>query len=122
MSETNKGMRAHIQKKYPKAVFSPCASHSLNLVGVHAAFCCPDVITFFGCVNCLYVLFSGSPERWKIPKDEIGSSLHALSDTIVEAIHLVALKLPGILEALEKVILSRRISSEAHSEAVGLKD
>ncbi|XP_044141441.1 52 kDa repressor of the inhibitor of the protein kinase-like [Bufo gargarizans] len=114
MSGKNKGVRAHIQKKFPKAVFCPCASHSLNLAGVHAASCCPDVITFFGCVNRLYLLFSGSPQRWKILKDEIGSSLHALSDTRwsarVEAVRPIALRLPGIIQALEKVISSQRLS------------
>ncbi|XP_063308419.1 52 kDa repressor of the inhibitor of the protein kinase-like [Pelobates fuscus] len=126
MSGKNKGVRARIQEKYPKAIFCPCASHSLNLVGVHAASCCPDVITFFGCVNRLYTLFSGSPERWNILKETIGGSLHGLSDTRwsarIEAVRPIAQKLPSILESLEKILSSRKLSSEAHSEAVGLKD
>ncbi|CAH2256019.1 zinc finger MYM-type 1-like [Pelobates cultripes] len=126
MSGKNKGARARIQEKYPKAIFCPCASHSLNLVGVHAASCCPDMITFFGCVNRLYTLFSGSPERWNILKETTGGSLHGLSDTRwsarIEAVRPIAQKLPSILESLEKILSSRKLSSEAHSEAVGLKN
>ncbi|CDQ85375.1 unnamed protein product [Oncorhynchus mykiss] len=63
MSSKVKGVHAHILQKNPLATYSPCASHTLNLVGVHAAQLCPEVSTFLGCVNRLYNLFSGSPER-----------------------------------------------------------
>ncbi|XP_041434247.1 zinc finger MYM-type protein 1-like [Xenopus laevis] len=119
-----KGVKSRILEKYPQAIFCPCAAHSLNLVDVHAASSCPEVKTFFGSVNRLYVLFSNSPERWHTLTEEIAGSLHGLSDTRwssrVEAIRPVAKKLPSILQALEKIISSRRLTSDAQSEAVGL--
>lgn len=69
MSGKVKGVQAQILKVNPLATFSPCASHTLNLVGVHAAESCPEVATFFGSVNRLYNLFSVSPQRWAILKE-----------------------------------------------------
>ncbi|KAE8591659.1 hypothetical protein XENTR_v10018533 [Xenopus tropicalis] len=124
MSGRIKGVKSRIQERYPEAMFCPCAAQSLNLVGVHAASSCPEVKTFFGSVNRLYILFSNSPERWHTLTEEIAGSLHGLSDTRwssrVEAVRPVAKKLPSILRALEKVISSRRLTNDAHSEAVGL--
>ncbi|OCT57850.1 hypothetical protein XELAEV_18002940mg [Xenopus laevis] len=95
-----KGVKSRILEKYPQAIFCPCAAHALNLVGVN------------------------SPERWHTLFEEIAGSLHGLSDTRwssrVEAIRPVAKKLPSILQALEKIISSRRLTSDAQSEAVGL--
>ena len=44
------GAKANILAINPFALFSPCACHSLNLCGSHAAECCPDVQKFFGVV------------------------------------------------------------------------
>lgn len=62
MSGKVKEVQAQILKVNPLATFSPCTSHTLNLVGVHAAESCPEVATFFGSVNRLYNLFDASPE------------------------------------------------------------
>ena len=58
MAGKMKGVQARILQKNDAALFSPCAAHTLNLVGVNAASCCRDAITFFGNVNRLYKLFS----------------------------------------------------------------
>lgn len=70
-------VQAQILKVNPLATFSPCASHTLNLVGVHAAESCPEVATFFGSVHRLYNLFSASPERWGILKPKTDVILQA---------------------------------------------
>ena len=44
MSGSYKGAQARIIQKNPLAKFCPCACHSLNLCGVSAAECCPEVI------------------------------------------------------------------------------
>lgn len=62
MSGKVKGVQAEILKANLLATYSPCASHTLNLVGVHAAASCTEVSTFFGSVNRLFNLFSASPE------------------------------------------------------------
>lgn len=127
MSGKHKGVQARIQEKHPTAIYSPCAAHSLNLVGVHAASCCPDAMTFFGCINRLYILFSGSPDRWSILTKKTGCSLHRQSDTRwsakKEAVRPIARHLPSVIEALEELIETRRqkLTAEAYSEAVGLR-
>ncbi|KAL6479320.1 hypothetical protein MHYP_G00127530 [Metynnis hypsauchen] len=107
-----------------QALYKPCASHTLNLVGVHAAESCPEVATFFGSVNRLYNFFSASPERWATLKEKTGCSLHRLSDTQwsarIAAVRVVAAHLPSILEALECVLATCSLTSEAKSEANGL--
>ena len=52
--EKNKGEKAHLIEKNSLAIFSPCACHTLNLVGVDSAQSCDEVKLFFGYVqNCI---------------------------------------------------------------------
>jgi hypothetical protein len=83
MSGAYNGAQARILQINPLAIFFPFACHSLNLCGVHAAECCHEVITFSGVVQKLYNIFSGSPQRWEILKENVGSSLHSMSNTMV---------------------------------------
>lgn len=126
MSGRVKGVQGQILKKNHLATFSPCASHTLNLVGVHAAQTSPEVTTFFGCINRLYSLFSASPERWAIYKEKTDCSLHRLSDTRwssrIMAVKPVAQHLPSVIEALDSILMTCSLTSEARSEASGLKN
>lgn len=128
MSGKTKGVQARLLENQTTAVYSPCAAHSLNLVGVHAASCCNDAITYFGSINRLYTLFSSSPDRWEILKQKTGFSLHSQSETRwssrKEAVRPVARHLPSIIEALDDLIekRSKKLTHEAFSEAVGLRD
>ncbi|CAL9693151.1 unnamed protein product [Knipowitschia caucasica] len=125
MSGKVKEVQTQILKENPLATYSPCASHTLNLVGVHAAQSCPEISTFFGCINCLYDLFSSSPERWAILKEKTGRSLHRLSETRwsarIAAVRVVANHLPSIIEALDSIIETCNLTNEAKYEANGLK-
>lgn len=56
------GVSTRLENENKLAKFSPCTAHSLNLCGTHAAECCPDVVTFFGVVQKVYVIFHGSPD------------------------------------------------------------
>ena len=121
MSGSYKGAQAHIQQINPLAKFVPCACHSLNLCGVHAAECCPEVITFFGVVQKLYNIFSSSQQRWEILTKSIGCSLHNLSDTRwsarVDSVRPFAAHLPGIKKAIvliQELNLTAEIRSELH--------
>ena len=69
--------RIHELNKF--ALFSPCGAHSLNLVGLNAAECCPTVITYFGSVQMLYTFMSSSPQRWEILYRNINCSLQVQS-------------------------------------------
>ena len=81
MSGCYKGVSTRIENENMLAKFTPCAAHSLYLCGSHAAECCPYVVTFFGVVQKLYIVFHGSTERWALLKDIIGESLHPFSST-----------------------------------------
>lgn len=67
MSGKVKGVQAEIRKINPLATYSPCASHTLNIFGIHAAESCTNISTF-GCLDRSYNSFSASPERWAILK------------------------------------------------------
>ena len=54
MAGKNKGVKAHLLENNSLAIFSPCACHTLNLVGVDSAQSCDEVKLFFGYVqNCI---------------------------------------------------------------------
>ncbi|XP_033231606.1 zinc finger MYM-type protein 6-like [Belonocnema kinseyi] len=45
------GVKAKIKERNPKALFMPCANHSLNLCGVHSFGSIDSCVTFFGNSN-----------------------------------------------------------------------
>ena len=59
------GVQARISAINELAIFVPCAAHTLNLVGVHAAEVSPIMITFFGQVQYIFNFFSSSTLRWE---------------------------------------------------------
>ena len=123
MSGCYKGAQAYIQKENALAFFLPCACHSLNLCGVHAAECCPQAITFFGTVGKLYNLFSSSPQRWEILQDRIGCSLHQLSTTRwsarLQSVKAFAAHSEGIKVAI-KELEKLNLTSETKSTVRGI--
>lgn len=60
------GVQARISNINPRAFFTPCAAHSLNLVLCDAAQNSPRAISFFGTVRRVNTLFSASTNRWSI--------------------------------------------------------
>ncbi|XP_065654890.1 zinc finger MYM-type protein 1-like [Hydra vulgaris] len=88
-----KGVQARFLEMNPKALYVPCANHSLNLVIVDGALSSISAISFFGVLSRLYTLFSLSPPRWEILKSCVAISVKPQSDTRWEK----------ILEALEKL-------------------
>ena len=107
MSGIHNGVQAVLRRDNEAALYSPCACHSLNLCGSNAAQCCPEVVTFFGMVQKLYVFFSASPQRWEILQKQLGSSLHGMPGTRwserVTAVRPVAAHGELILKAIEAV-------------------
>lgn len=81
MSGVHGGVQRKIREVNPKALFSPCANHSLNLCGVNAFSCVPSSVTCFGTVEKLYSFFSSSTYRWELLVEKTGKSLKRLSDT-----------------------------------------
>ncbi|XP_010490253.1 PREDICTED: zinc finger MYM-type protein 1-like [Camelina sativa] len=70
-----KGKHQGVQKRLldvnPKALYMPCACHSLNLMVSDMAHSCVKAISFFGIVQRIYALFSSSSKRWKILLDHV---------------------------------------------------
>jgi hypothetical protein len=96
----------------------------LNPCGVHAAECCPEVITFFGVVQKLYDIISGSPQTWEILKENVGSSLHSMSNTRwsarVESVKPFGRNLSAIKKAIESV-LELNVTSKIRTDLNGIK-
>ncbi|GBP10656.1 hypothetical protein EVAR_6226_1 [Eumeta japonica] len=83
MSGKYSGLQTRIKEKCEFATFVPCAGHSLNLVGVHAAGCVPEASQFFEIVQKVYNFFSGSTHRWNMLTEHLGSKkvVKSLSQT-----------------------------------------
>ena len=71
MSGKYNGMQAKIREINPLALFIPCCTHSLNLVGQCAVDCCQTAVAFFEFVQSLYVFFSASTHRWFLFESEL---------------------------------------------------
>lgn len=122
MTGVFKGVSTRLENENKLSKFSPCAAHSLNLCGTHAAECCPDVVTFFGVVQKVYVIFHGSPERWDLLKDIIGDSLHPFSSTRwsarIQSFRPFAAHLFGLKIALES-LLDFNLTAQAKADIKG---
>ena len=81
MAGKYKGVQSQISSLNDLARFVPCANHTLNLVGVHAAAVSPLMITFFGRVQAIFNFFSGSTSRWEKLTDKLSITLKGNSDT-----------------------------------------
>lgn len=120
-----KGVQARILQEHKLAIFVPCAAHSLNLVGVHAAGISPEAQTFFGTVNCLYVFFSVSTSRWETLKKHVPLSVKANSKTRwsarMQAVEVIYKYFDSINKVLEELISNPLSTSETKTEANSLK-
>ncbi|KAL4131234.1 hypothetical protein QTP88_008575 [Uroleucon formosanum] len=102
------GVQTRISNINPRAFFTPCAAHSLNLVLCDAAQNSPRAISFFGSVRRVYTLFSASTNRWSIIQKHCKLfTVKQWSDTRWESrlnsVKALRLQFPHIIEALEEV-------------------
>ncbi|CAH9128174.1 unnamed protein product [Cuscuta epithymum] len=111
MKGDNKGVQGRVLREYPRAFYTPCGCHSLNLALCDMAMSCPQAKTFFGVVQRIYKLFSGSTKRWEVFKtyvkdrDGNGLTLKSWSDTRwesrVASVKAIRFQAPQIKQALE---------------------
>ena len=66
MAGIRSGVQCRIKQVNSKAIFIPCANHSLNLAGVHALASPEHSPTFFAVVERVYSFFSASTQRWEV--------------------------------------------------------
>lgn len=125
------------------AYFTPCAAHSLNLIGENAAKCSPVAIAFFDFLQELYNFFSRSTGRWEelqhyqrqvtqVKKEEQGQkqkskakALKSLSQTRwssrSEACESLARSWNAVFQCLTDVKNNKNLKSDVRSKADGLK-
>ncbi|XP_073063978.1 uncharacterized protein [Primulina eburnea] len=105
-----KGVSSRVLKEYPRAFYTPCGCHSLNLALCDMAMSCVQAKSFFGVIQRIYKLFSGSTKRWEVLKSFVkgrnreGLTLKSWSDTRwesrLDSVKAVRFQAPQIRDAL----------------------
>lgn len=121
MSGQYTGLQARIKEHSPTALYVPCSSHSLNLIGNSAAECCQSTVRYFDFVQKIYTFFSGSTHRWQILKQILDSkttgnkqqkTVKKLSDTRWSARADAVLALKENYNEIKNALLKISISSD----------
>ncbi|KAI3737329.1 hypothetical protein L2E82_27327 [Cichorium intybus] len=125
MRGKHQGVQTRFLKINPRAFYTPCGCHSLNLALCDMAKSCGKVKDFFGVIQRIYTIFSNSTKRWQILKDNIkGLTPKSLSATRwesrIDSVKAITLQVSDIREALLEVAEKDndvKIQSEAKSLA-----
>ncbi|XP_074289720.1 uncharacterized protein LOC141615004 [Silene latifolia] len=125
-----KGKHQGVQKRLldlnPRAFYTPCGCHSLNLALCDIANTCVKATDFFGIIQQIYTLFAHSTKRWQILKDNVkGLTPKQLSATRwesrIDSVKAIRFQMMEIREALLEVGEADndcKIRSEAKSLAM----
>ncbi len=105
MKGKHQGVQRRLLDINPRAFYTPCGYHNLNLVLCDTANSCPKAISFFGVIQRIYTLFSSSTKRWKILQDNVSTlTLKPLSQTRwesrIESVKAIKHQAPKIRDAL----------------------
>lgn len=65
----------------PRALYMPCAYHTLNLIVCDMTHSCVKAVSFFGVMQRIYTLFSSPPKRWKILLNISNLTVKSFSNT-----------------------------------------
>ena len=110
MSGHVSGVQKRILGQNPKALYTNCDNHSLNLCGVHASNVEPELATFFDAVERLWTFFSRSSSRWSILKEALGCLIKQECETrwsaragAVEVIYKNYSKIVSVLEEMNEL-------------------
>ena len=108
MKGHNKGVQKHLLEINPKALYLPCACHSLNLTLSDMAKSCRQALSSFGIIQRIYVLFARSTKRWKILLDNVPKlTVKPLSNTRwesrIKSVQPIRYQTPQIRKALKEL-------------------
>lgn len=124
MAGLYKGVQAQILQRNEFARFVPCAAHTLNLVGVHAAAISANMITVFGTIQTIFKFFSSSTSRWQKLMSVITISLKSHSDTRwtsrAAAVNALCQQFTAVYSLLEAMSTQRDVNADTASAASGL--
>nr|GEY34692.1 hypothetical protein [Tanacetum cinerariifolium] len=128
-----KGKHRGVKKKFldinPRAFYTPCGCHSLNLTFCDIASSCGKAMDFFGVIQHIYTMFVNSSKRWLILKNNVkGLTQKPLSiirwESHVKSVKAIKFQLLEIREALLQVVDTddnSKIKSESKSLATNEK-
>ena len=71
MKGKHQGVQKRLLEINLRALYMPCACHSLNLTLCDMEHSCVKAVSFFGIVQRIYSLFTNSTKRWKILLDNV---------------------------------------------------
>ncbi|AQK67274.1 hAT dimerization domain-containing protein / transposase-related [Zea mays] len=127
MKGNHQGVQKRLLDKNPRAFYMPCACHSLNLTLCDMAKSCNEVVSFFGIVQRIYTLFSGSTKRWKVLLDHVPSlTVKSLCNTrwesCIKSVAAIRYQAPHIRAALFELHHASDTEPMAKSDAKSLYD
>jgi hypothetical protein len=125
MKGKNQGVQNRLLLVNPKALYMPCACHSLNLTLCDMAKSCEQAISFFGIIQRIYVLFARSTKRWKILLDNVPKlTVKPLSNTRwesrIKSVQPIKCQTLQIISTLKEFAKVSTDGAAAVSDAQGL--
>ncbi|KAL0420690.1 UNVERIFIED_CONTAM: hypothetical protein Slati_3091900 [Sesamum latifolium] len=123
MKEKKQGVQTRLLEINARALYMPCAYHSLNLTLSDMTHSCVKAVLFFGVVQRIYTLFSSSTKRWNVLLDHVsGLTVKSLSNTrwksrirSVKAIRFQTSEIRSALLELHRTCEDAMSKSEAKS-------
>uniref|UniRef100_A0A453S1J4 DUF4371 domain-containing protein n=1 Tax=Aegilops tauschii subsp. strangulata TaxID=200361 RepID=A0A453S1J4_AEGTS len=105
MKGKHQGVQSRLLETNPRALFMPCACHSLNLTLSDMAKSCGKAVTFFGVVQRIYILFSSSTKRWQllldhVPKMTVKSLCNTRWESRIKSVQAIRYQAPELRKAL----------------------
>jgi hypothetical protein len=127
MKGKNKGVQRRLLDINPRALYMPCACHSLNLTLCDMANSCSKAISFFGVVQRVYVLFSTSTKRWSAMLEHVKDlTVKSLSNTRwesrIKSVKAIRYQAPQLRSALKALSEDRDTPAKDRSDAKNLFD
>ena len=125
MKGKHQGVQSRLLETNPRALFMPCACHSLNLTLSDMAKSCGKAVTFFGVVQRIYILFSSSTKRWQllldhVPKMTVKSLCNTRWESRIKSVQAIRYQAPELRKALLELKRTSTDDAKTKSDAKSL--